>query len=146
MRQANPEVMAPMAAMGQAVRQSGLDPRLIHLIEIRASQINGCAYCLDMHTRDARAAAETEERIYLLSAWREAPFYTDAERVALELTEAVTLIAERGVSDDLYQRVRQHYGEAQFAALIMAINTINCYNRLNIAAGRSAGQYRPRVK
>jgi alkylhydroperoxidase family enzyme len=98
-----------------------------------------------MHTKDARAADETEERIYLLNAWREAPYYTDAERAALELTEAVTLIAERGVSDDLYQRVRQHYDEAQFVALIMAINTINCYNRLNIAAGNGAGHYQPRA-
>jgi alkylhydroperoxidase family enzyme len=99
-----------------------------------------------MHTKDARAAGESEERIYLLSAWREAPFYSDAERVALELTEAVTLIAERGVPDDLYQRVRQHYEEAQFVALIMAINAINCYNRLNIAAGNGAGHYQPRAQ
>jgi alkylhydroperoxidase family enzyme len=97
-----------------------------------------------MHTKDARVAGESEERIYLLSAWREAPFYSDSERMALELTEAVTLIAEHGVSDDLYQRVRQHYDEAQFVALIMAINAINCYNRLNIAAGNGAGHYQPR--
>lgn len=99
-----------------------------------------------MHTKDARAADETEERIYLLSAWREAPFYSDAERVALELTEAVTLIAERGVPDDLYQRVRQHYDEGQFVALLMTINAINCYNRLNIAAGNGAGHYQPRAQ
>lgn len=98
-----------------------------------------------MHTKDARVAGETEERIYLLSAWREAPFYSEQERAALELTEAVTLIAEHGVSDDLYERVRQQFDEAQFVALIMAINTINCWNRLNIAAGNGAGHYQPRA-
>ena len=97
-----------------------------------------------MHTKDARAAGETEERIYLLDAWREAPFYTEAERLVLELTEAVTLIAQRGVPDELYERVRQHFDEARYVALLTAINTINCWNRLNIAVANSAGRYRPR--
>lgn len=99
-----------------------------------------------MHTKDARAAGETEERIFLLSVWREAPFYTEAEQAALELTEAVTLISERGVPDDVYERVRRQFDEAQFVALLMAINTINCYNRLNITAGNTAGGYQPRAR
>jgi alkylhydroperoxidase family enzyme len=99
-----------------------------------------------MHTKDARAAGETEERIYLLNAWREAPFYTDAERAALELTEAVTLISQQGVPDDLYERVRAQYSEADYVALIMAINTINCWNRLSISAGNTAGRYHPKTR
>jgi AhpD family alkylhydroperoxidase len=142
-QQANPDAVRPLLAMSQSVRQSGLDTSLIHLIEIRASQINGCGFCLDMHTKDARAAGESEERIYLLSAWREAPFYTDVERVVLELTEAVTLIANGGVSDDLYARVREHFDEAQFVSLIMSINAINSWNRLNIAVENLAGRYQP---
>lgn|SRR5487761_1672250 len=98
-----------------------------------------------MHTKDARAAGETEERIYLLSAWREAPFYTDAERAALELTEAVTLISSHGVPDDLYERVRQQFDERGYIALIVAINAINCYNRLNISVGNGAGHYQPKA-
>ncbi len=97
-----------------------------------------------MHTKDARAAGETEERIYLLDAWREAPWYTDEERAALELTEAVTLISERGVPNDLYERVRRYFDEGKYVALLMAINTINCWNRLNIACGNVAGRYKPR--
>jgi AhpD family alkylhydroperoxidase len=146
MRTANAEALRPMALFGQFVHQSGLDPKLVHLIDIRASQINGCGFWLDMHTKDARAAGETEERIYLLSAWREAPYYSEAERIALELTEAVTLISQHGVSDDLYERVRQHFDEGQFVALITAINAINCWNRLNIAAGNGAGKYQPRPR
>lgn len=96
-----------------------------------------------MHTKDARAAGESEERIYLLDAWREAPFYSDAERAALELTEAVTLIAERGVPEDLYRRVRRHFDEKQYVDLLLAIVAINGWNRLNIGAGNVAGRYHP---
>ena len=96
-----------------------------------------------MHTKDARAASETEQRIYLLDAWREAPFYTEEERLALELTEAVTRISRAGVPDELYQRVRARFDEQRYVALIMAINTINCWNRLNIASGNLAGRYQP---
>jgi alkylhydroperoxidase family enzyme len=98
-----------------------------------------------MHTKDARAAGESEERIYLLSAWREAPFYSESERAALELTEAVTLIAQQGVPDHLYERVRRHFDERHYIALIMAITTINCYNRLNISIGNGAGHYQPKA-
>lgn len=99
-----------------------------------------------MHTIDAREAGETEHRIYLLSAWREAPYYTDAERAALELTEAVTNISHHGVPDDVYERVREHYDEAQFVALLMAINTINCWNRLQISTNTGAGRYKPHLR
>lgn len=98
-----------------------------------------------MHTKDARVAGETEERIYLLSAWREAPFYTEAEQAALELTEAVTLIANHGVTDKLYERVRQQFNEKQYIDLIIAINAINCYNRLNISVANGAGNYQPKA-
>jgi alkylhydroperoxidase family enzyme len=94
-----------------------------------------------MHTKDARAASETEERIYLLAAWREAPFYSEEERLALEMTEAVTLISQAGVPDELYRRVRARFDEQRYVALIMAINAINCWNRLNIAVGNVAGHY-----
>lgn len=124
-------------------KKTGFDPKLIELIKIRASQINGCAFCLDMHTKDARHIGETEQRIYLLNAWREAPFYSDAERVVLELTEAVTLIAQGGVSDDLYQRVREHYDERQYVDLIILINTINSWNRLSISMNSVPGAYQP---
>jgi AhpD family alkylhydroperoxidase len=104
-----------------------------------ASQINGCAFCLDMHTRELRKMGETEERIYLLSAWREAPIYTDKERAALELTEAVTRISEQGVPQELYERVQAHFDEKEFVTLIMAINTINAWNRLAISTGMFPG-------
>ncbi len=99
-----------------------------------------------MHTIDAREAGEKEHRIYLLSAWREAPYYTDAERAALELTEAVTMISERGVPDDVYERVREHFNEEQFVALLMAINTINCWNRIQISTHIGAGHYKPHLR
>lgn len=140
---AEPESLQVMMKLEQYVRSSGLDAKLLELIKIRASQINGCAYCLDMHTKDARANGETEQRIYALNAWREAPFYTDAERVALELTEAVTLVSTSRVPDDLYDRVRAHFGEKQYVQLIMAINAINSWNRLSIATNAIPGDYQP---
>ncbi|WP_027409995.1 carboxymuconolactone decarboxylase family protein [Anoxybacteroides tepidamans] len=134
-RTANPEAFQAMLKLEGFIKASGLDPKLYELIKIRASQINGCAFCLDMHTRDARAMGETEERLYLLSAWREAPFYTEKERAALELTEAVTRISEQGVPQELYERVRAHFDEKEFVTLIMAINTINAWNRIAISTG-----------
>ncbi|MFC4807978.1 carboxymuconolactone decarboxylase family protein [Paenibacillus sp. GCM10023250] len=112
-----------------------LDAKLYELIKIRASQINGCAFCINMHTKEARKMGETEQRIYLLNAWREAPFYTDKERAVLELTEAVTRISEQGVPQDIYDNVRAHVDDAEFVAIIMAINTINSWNRLAISTG-----------
>jgi AhpD family alkylhydroperoxidase len=130
-----------MLGLERQVRQSGLDERLIDLVRMRASQINGCAYCLDMHSKDARARGETEQRLYGLNAWRETPYYSDRERAALELTEALTLVAERGVSDEVFGRVKQQFSEDEIAHLSLAIVSINGWNRLNIAARTVPGGY-----
>ncbi|WP_429843173.1 carboxymuconolactone decarboxylase family protein [Brevibacillus sp. FIR094] len=137
-RAANPEALQTMLKLENFVNESGLDKKLIELIKIRASQINGCAFCMDMHTQDARKLGETEQRIYLLSLWRESAVYTEAERAVLALTEAVTVITANGVSEELYQQVREHFDENQYVALIMAINTINSWNRIAISTGMSA--------
>ncbi|MEC2129406.1 carboxymuconolactone decarboxylase family protein [Brevibacillus centrosporus] len=137
-RSANPQAFQAMIKLEGYVQECGLEKGLMELIKIRASQINGCAFCLDMHTKDARKLGETEQRIYLLSAWREAAFYTDAERAALALTEAVTTISVGGVSDELYEEVHKHFDEKQFVSLIMAINVINAWNRLAITTGMTA--------
>lgn len=121
-----------------------LEPSLLNLIDIRASQINGCAYCLDMHTKDARAAGETEQRIYTLDAWRETPFFSDRERAALEWTEAVTLVADTKVPDDVYERVKKQFSEEELIALTMAVIVINCWNRLNVSFKPVVGDYQPR--
>jgi AhpD family alkylhydroperoxidase len=120
-----------------------LDPALMHLVEIRASQINQCAYCIDMHTKDARLAGETEQRIYALSAWREAPFFSERERAALEWTEAVTLVGDTHVPDDVYERVRQQFEEAELVALTFGVIVINSWNRLNVPFRTPAGTYQP---
>ncbi|MGG3573456.1 carboxymuconolactone decarboxylase family protein [Bacillus gobiensis] len=122
---------------------TGFDKKLIELIKIRTSQINGCAYCLDMHTKDARAIGETEQRIYCLNAWRESPFYSESERVALELTEAVTNISVNGVPDELYELVREHFDEKQYFDLVFLIMTINGWNRLSISVNNIPGSYKP---
>lgn len=126
------------------VRQAGLDHRLLELVKTRASQLNGCAFCLDMHTKDARAAGETEQRLYALSAWRETSFYTTVERAALAWTEAVTrLTGDDPVSDAVYAEVRAHFDERQLADLTLAIVAINGWNRLSIAFRKEAGAYQP---
>ena len=132
-----------MLGMENYVRQSGLEHSLLELVKIRASQINGCAFCIDMHTKDARAAGETEQRLYGLSAWHETPFYTERERAALELTEAVTLITNGGVSNELYQRVREHFTEEETVNLTAAIIAINGWNRLALTFRTVAGTYQP---
>ncbi|MEJ8548281.1 carboxymuconolactone decarboxylase family protein [Brevibacillus borstelensis] len=137
-RKANPQAFQAMLQLEGFVRSSGLDHKLLELVKTRASQLNGCAYCLDMHTREAREAGETEQRLYLLNAWREADVYTDAERAALALTEAVTLIAKEGVPEAVFQNVQKHFSEKEIVSLLMAINTINCWNRLAISTGMSA--------
>ncbi|MBY0088963.1 MULTISPECIES: carboxymuconolactone decarboxylase family protein [Brevibacillus] len=137
-RTVNPEAYQTMLKLEKFVNESGLDKKLIEMIKIRASQINGCAFCMDMHTQDARKLGETEQRIYLLSVWRESAVYTEAERAVLALTEAVTVITANGVSEELYQQVREHFDENQYVALIMAINTINSWNRIAISTGMSA--------
>ena len=122
-----------------------LEPSLLNLIDIRASQINGCAYCLDMHTKDARAAGETEQRIYTLDAWRETPFFTDRERAALEWTEAVTLVADTHVPDDVYERVKKQFNEEELVALTFAVMVINTWNRLNVSFKPLVGDYQPKA-
>lgn len=130
-----PEAYHLMLEFEAYAKKTTLDPKLIELIKIRASQLNGCAFCLDMHTREARKMGESEQRIYCLSAWREAPFYSDEERVALALTETVTQISTRPFTEDLYFLSRQFFDERQYVDLIYIINTINSWNRLAIATG-----------
>ena len=141
---AAPEAIQAMRGMEHYINQSsGLEPSLRELVKTRASQINGCAYCIDMHTKDARAAGETEQRLYALDAWRETPFYTERERAALEWTEAVTLIAADHVPDDLFLRVRQYFSEEELVNLTLAIVAINGWNRFAIAFRSVPGSYQP---
>lgn len=140
-----PESFQTLLKLEGYVKKSGLDHKLLELIKIRASQINGCAFCLDMHTKDALAMGETTQRLFLLNAWREAPFYTEAERAALALTEAVTKISDAGVPQELYEQVRKHFDEGQYVNLIMAINAINSWNRMAISTGMVPGEYQPAV-
>ena len=121
-----------------------IEPRLFELVKIRASQMNGCAHCIDMHTKDARAAGETEQRIYALDAWRETPFFTDRERAALEWAEAVTRVADSHVPDDLYRRVSAVFNESELVALTFGVIVINSWNRLAIPFRAEVGTYQPR--
>ena len=132
-----------MLALSHEVEKSGLDRRLFELVKIRASQMNGCAYCIDMHTQEARLAGESEQRIYALNAWHETPFFTDRERAALEWTEAVTRVGETHVPDDLYERTRQQFDEGELVALTFAVVVINGWNRLAVSFRAPAGTYRP---
>lgn len=125
------------------VETSGLERPLLDLIKIRASQINGCAYCIDMHTKDARRAGESEQRIYGLGAWRETPFFSDRERAALDWAEAVTRVSDGHVSDDVYARTRPHFTDDELAALTFAAVAINGWNRLATAVRVPAGSYQP---
>ena len=136
-------VMKAMYGLEEPLRNSGLEPALRELVKTRASQMNGCAYCIDMHTKDARAQGETEQRLYALNAWRETPFYTDRERAALEWTEQLTLIAEKGVPDEVYARVREHFSEEELVKLTLAVVQINGYNRFAISFRALAGSYQP---
>lgn len=140
---ASPELFTAMRGLEQAVRRSGLDHALLELVKVRASQLNGCAYCIDMHWKDARAAGETEQRLYGLSAWREAPYYSDRERAALAWAEAVTLIAAAGVPDAVYAEARAHFAEKELADLTWAVAAINAWNRVAIAFRAPAGTYKP---
>jgi AhpD family alkylhydroperoxidase len=129
--------------IGMYLKQSGLDHKLQELIKTRASQINGCAYCLDMHWKDAIAIGETEQRLYSLSAWRECPYYTEAERAALAYTEAVTKIPQTEVTDEVFNELSKHFDKAQIADITMAILAINSWNRLNVAFRTIPGGYKP---
>lgn len=133
MEKVNPKGYSGMIELEKAQMSAEIDPKMKELIKIRASQINGCAFCLDMHTKDARKAGETEQRIYALNAWRETPFFTAEERAVLALTEAVTLITEGHVPDDVYNEARSHFDEAVIGEIIMAIVTINAWNRIAIS-------------
>ena len=130
---------AMMGLSNQA--QASLDRSLFALIEIRASQINGCAYCIDMHTKETRAAGETEQRIYALNAWRETPFFTDRERAALEWTEAVTRVADTHVPDEVYERMSAQFSEEEMVALTIGVAVINSWNRLVISFRPPVGAY-----
>ena len=131
--QAAPDTIKALSALETQIRSSGLEQSLIELVKTRASQINGCAFCINMHTEDARKHGETEQRLYLLSAWRESPVYSDRERAALAWTEAVTLISQTHAPDEVYQEVRAHFSEAETVNLTMLIATINAWNRLAIS-------------
>ena len=121
----------------------GLEASLLHLLKFRVSQINGCAYCLDMHSKDLRAAGETEQRLYLLDAWRESPFYTERERAALAWAEAVTLVTEGHVPDEVFEQARAQFGEEELVNLTLAVVAINGWNRLSIAFRVTPGSYQP---
>jgi AhpD family alkylhydroperoxidase len=142
---ANPAAYRAMFQLGQYVEGCGINPTLLELIKIRASQINGCAFCIDMHTKDARLQGETEQRIYALNSWRETPFFTPEERAVLAFTEAVTLIATDRVSDELYEEVSRYFSDEQIANLLLAIVTINGWNRIAITTRVVPGTYEPSV-
>ena len=141
-----PGVYHAMLGLETYLHQSGIEIPLLHLIKLRASQLNGCAYCIDMHWKDLRAVGESEQRLYGLDAWRESPYYTERERAALAWTEAVTLITDGHVSDEVYEEVRPHFSEKELADLTFAIATINAWNRLAISLRAEAGKYHPQAR
>ena len=138
-----PGALQAMMGLEQYLHGCGLEEPLIHLVKLRASQVNGCAYCIDMHWKDLRAAGEGEQRLYSLGAWRECPFYTERERAALAWTEAVTLVSQGHVPDPVYEEVRPHFTDKELADLTLAVATINAWNRLAIAARTEPGTYQP---
>jgi AhpD family alkylhydroperoxidase len=136
-----PNVVKAMLGLHKPLSQSGLEKRLLDLVYFRVSQINGCAYCLDMHSKDLRAEGETEQRLYVLEAWRESPFYSDRERAALAWAEAVTTLPNKDVPDDVYEQARAQFSEAELVNLTLAVVTINGWNRFNIAFRSTPGTY-----
>jgi AhpD family alkylhydroperoxidase len=141
-----PRALQAMLGLQNYVNGSGLEHSLLELVKMRASQINGCAYCLDMHSKDARAAGETEQRLFLLDAWREAPMYSARERAALEWTEALTLVTEGHVPDEVYSSVREHFSEEELVNLTLAVVAINGWNRICIGFRVLPGSYQPQKK
>lgn len=137
------KVIKALGGLSVYLAKSSLEPQLINLIDFRVSQINGCAYCLDMHSKDLRAAGETEQRLYTIAAWREAPFYSERERAALAWAEAVTRLNDGNVPDDVYEEARRQFSEEELIDLTVAVTTINTYNRINIAFKTPAGDYQP---
>jgi AhpD family alkylhydroperoxidase len=138
-----PGVYQAMQGLESYLHQCGLEIPLLHLIKLRASQMNGCAYCIDMHWKDLRAIGANEQRLYGLDAWREAPYYTDRERAALAWTEAVTRVGDTHVPDEVYEEVRPHFTEKELGDLTLAVATINAWNRLAIASRAEPGKYQP---
>ncbi len=139
----DPKAIKGMLELEKYVVGSGLEVSLYELVKLRASQINSCAYCIDMHSKDARKAGETEQRLYALSAWRETSFYSERERAALAWTEAMTLISKNDMADSLYEEVQKHFSEKEHLALTMAIVAINGWNRLAIGFRKEPGSYNP---
>jgi len=143
---AYPEAYKAMLALSQAVEKTGLTPQLIDLVNYRVSQLNGCAFCLDMHSKDLRARGETEQRMYMISAWREAPhLYNDRERAALAWAEAVTQLEDRQVPDEVYEMAREQFSQAELVQLTLAIVAINGWNRFNVAFRTPAGNYKSAI-
>jgi AhpD family alkylhydroperoxidase len=134
-----------MRALEAYIAGCGLDHKLVHMLKLRASQINGCAYCIDMHSIDARAAGETEQRLYALSAWRDTPFFDDRERAALAWVEAVTLVAQTQVPDEVYEGARAYFSEKEIVDLTYVAMAINAWNRLAVATRALPGRYRPKT-
>lgn len=135
--------MKAMYELEVYLAKSSLDKNLLHLLKMRVSQINGCAYCLDMHSKDLRAADETEQRIYLLNAWRESPFYSEREKAALAWAEAVTKLNDGQVPDEVYEEAKKQFDEAELIDLTLAVVAINGWNRINIAFRTTPGNYQP---
>lgn len=133
-----------MLGLEQYLHTCGLEDSLIHLVKLRASQINGCAYCLDMHWKDLRSLGETEQRLYSLDAWRECPYYTERERAALSWTDTLTLIANTHAPDSIYEEVKAHFNDKELSDLTLAVTTINAWNRLAISARTVPGTYQPK--
>ncbi len=142
-RKLSPEAVEAQLAVERYARSSGLETRLLELVRLRASQLNGCAYCVDMHTKDARVEGETEQRLYAASVWKEAPFFTARERAALAWTEAVTLVSHDHVPDQVYEIARREFSEKELIGLTMAIIAINGWNRLAVSFRTPAGTYQP---
>lgn len=128
-----PQIMKAVSALNEAVEACGLDIGLMHLVKLRASQINGCSYCVDMHSRDAKRDGETEQRLYMVAAWKESPLFSERERAALAWTEKVTKIAENGVPDDLYASALEHFSEEELVKLTVVVGMINTWNRLCVS-------------
>lgn len=144
-QKAAPQGVRAMYGLQKAIEESGLERGLLELVKIRASQINGCAFCIDMHTKDARAAGEAEQRIYALDAWRETPFFTDRERAALAWTEAVTLVSEGHVPDEMFEQAKSQFSDEELANLTLAVVAINGWNRLAIAFRAVPGSYQAKA-
>lgn len=141
----DPKAYQAMLGLETYVHRSTLEKPLLELVKMRASQINGCAYCLDMHSKDARAAGETEQRLYELNAWRETPFYSNRERAALAWAESLTLVSEAHVPDEDFEDVKKHFSEAEIVALTLAVVAINGWNRIAIATRAVPGTYEPQA-